>query len=341
MSRIPAFRLMVMAAVAPLAAACGRTDSPETRSTSSGASQPVVSGASVESVDSSSESRTEVKTPTYEQAESAYVSGSYPEAAQHFAAYTERNPENPWGHYMLGLSAWKSGDRDRALSAFERSLQIDPTHRKSMFNMSRVLLETGRSEEALGKIEQALSQEPTSNEGLRLLGRARHQLGKVDEAIEAYRLALAADDRDVWSMNNLGLIYIEQDRSTEALPPLARAVRLKGNAPVFQNNLGMALERSGYPAAAAKAYEAALAVDSTYKKAAVALARVTEGGQPAESQPVDLSMLAQEFLDQIEDWRESLSAQDSVVSVSDSTAPVNDSTVQVSDSITAGQVQPE
>ena len=76
------------------------------------------------------------------------------------------------------------------------------------------------------------------------------------EAIDAYQRALAVDDHDVWSMNNLGLIYIEQGRSPEALPALARAVELRGNSPVFQNNLGTALERSGYPVAAAKAYEA-------------------------------------------------------------------------------------
>ena len=51
--------------------------------------------------------------------------------------------------------------------------------------------------------------------------------------------------QDVWAMNNLGYIYIQQGRSDAALPPLARAVEIRSNVPVFQNNLGMALERSG------------------------------------------------------------------------------------------------
>ena len=86
-----------------------------------------------------------------------------------------------------------------------------------------------------------------SSEGLRLLGRAHYGLAQVDQAIDAYHRALAVDERDVWSMNNLGLIYIEQGRSPEALPALARAVELRDNSPVFQNNLGTALEKSGYP----------------------------------------------------------------------------------------------
>jgi predicted Zn-dependent protease len=115
-----------------------------------------------------------------------------------------------------------------------------------------------------------------------------------------------ADDADVWSLNNLGLIYIEQGRSKEAVGPLARAVQLRSNQPVFQNNLGVALERSGYPVAAAQAYETAIKADSTYTKAAVALARVTGAGQQPESGSLDLSMLAQEFLKEIEEWRHSV-----------------------------------
>jgi Flp pilus assembly protein TadD len=156
--------------------------------------------------------------------------------------------------------------------------------------------------------------EPLSSEGLRLLGRARHELGRIPEAIDAYQRAIALDDRDVWAMNNLGLIYLQQDRSDEALPPLARAVQLRGNAPVFQNNLGMALERSGHPAAARQAYASALESDSTYAKASASLTRL--GGpvdNPADSaRTVDLAALAGEFQAQIERWRDTTGA-DSVV----------------------------
>ena len=60
-----------------------------------------------------------------------------------------------------------------------------------------------------------------------------------------------------------------------ALPPLARAVELRDNAPVFRNNLGIALERTGHPVAARDQYRAALEVDSTYRKAAVSLEPAT------------------------------------------------------------------
>jgi tetratricopeptide (TPR) repeat protein len=212
---------------------------------------------------------------------------------------------------MLGLSAWKAGEPGQALEAFDRALALDPTHKKSLFNSSRVLLDVGRPGEALKRVEQALTSEPLSNEGLRLLGRAKYQLGSVDDAIAAYQRALAVDERDVWSMNNLGVIYIDQGRSAEAIPPLARAVEIRDNSPVFQNNLGTALERAGHPVEAAKAYEAAIGVDSTYQKASISLARVTaQQGEP-ENDPVDLGVLSAQFQSKIETWRGSLPTTDS------------------------------
>ena len=317
------YPMLVISTLIPFAVGCGGSGQPKTTSSSAGATA-TASAASPTSV--GTETPSAATAVSYEMAESAFGAGRYPEAVELFTAYNATHPENLWGHYMLGMSVWKTGEQEKALNAFDQALQLDPSHRKSLFNSSRVLLESGRPKEALERIEKALAQEPMSNEGLRLLGRARYELGDVDGAIQAYRRALSIDERDVWSMNNVGLIYIQQDRSPEALAPLARAVELRSNAPVFQNNLGTALERSGYPTAAAQAYEAAIAVDSSYEKASVGLARVTSGGQKSESTPVDLAALSSQFQADIETWRGAAVVDSTVVpvgTVSDSsTTPV-------------------
>jgi len=64
-----------------------------------------------------------------------------------------RKPDNVWGFYMLGLSAWKTGDRDAAVRAFTQALEKDSTHVKSRLNLSRVLIEQGRAQEALPYVE--------------------------------------------------------------------------------------------------------------------------------------------------------------------------------------------
>ena len=102
---------------------------------------------------------------------------------------------------------------------------------------------------------------------MRLLARAQHRLGKVEEALSAYRLALTGDERDVWAMNNLGMLHLEQKNPQEALGPLARAVQLRPTSPIFQNNLGMVLELLGDVSGAKQGYLNALKADSTYAKA--------------------------------------------------------------------------
>jgi tetratricopeptide (TPR) repeat protein len=187
-----------------------------------------------------------------------------------------------------------------------------------------VLLETSRPREALVRIEQAMALEPLSGEGLRLLGRARYELKQMPEAIDAYQRAIALDERDSWAMNNLGLIYIQQDRSDAALPILARVVELRSNSPVFQNNLGTALERTGHFAAAKQAYQSALAADSTYGKSAASLARVTPHAE-SDTSTVDLPALATEFQAEVQRWRDTtVASEDSTVA--DSTASPEDST---------------
>ncbi len=304
-----------------ITAGCNGSNHSKITSTSEGARTPTISASA--QPETTAEVPTVAGPVSYESAEAAFNKRQYQDATQLFTAYTSGSPDNPWGYYMLGMASWKAGQPEKAIEAFDRSLQLDPGHRKSLFNSSRVLLDTGKPKDALDRVEKALALEPLSNEGLRLLGRARYGLGDIDGAIEAYHRALVVDDRDVWSMNNLGLIYIQQDRSCEALPPLARAVELRSNAPVFQNNLGMALERSGYPRAAANAYEAALAVDSSYGKASVGLTRVTGNAQQPESTTVDLVALSNQFQAEIEQWRGNRQPTDSSTVVASSTTDSN------------------
>jgi len=305
------FRLSVLAAVlVPLAAGCSDRDRP-TSTTSSASDESATSTASTGAeASSATTARNEPKSfvtatvePSYADAERAFHRGRYEEAASMFEAYSESNPDNVWGHYMRGLSAWKTGDHSRALEAFDAALRLDPTHRKSLLNSARVLLETSRPKDALNRAQQALAIEPLSGEGLRLEARAYQELGRIPEAVDAYQRAIALDDRDVWAMNNLGYLYIQQGRSDAALPPLARAVELRGNVPVFQNNFGTALERSGHFVTARQAYEKALEADSTYTKAAVGLARVTAHGAASDTSSVDADSLSREFQAEVEQWQ--------------------------------------
>jgi Flp pilus assembly protein TadD len=251
-------------------------------------SEPVTSGGDIAKA-------TPVIPVSYDEGESAFREKRFGDAVEKFSAYTDQHPENPWGHFMLGLSAWKAGDRVTAEGAFVTALERDPTHVKSLVNLGRVLLEDGRPREAREKITAALAVDSTSGEVHRLMGRVQGELKQHEEAVVSYRRALSLDPTDSWSMNNMALIFILQDRYEEALPALARATRLEPTVAVFQNNLGIALERTGRYALAAEAYGAAVAADSSYDKAVMSLARVQSLKDDPALVPIDLSLLAESF----------------------------------------------
>lgn len=240
---------------------------------------------------------------SYDTAEEAYRDGRFGKAVRHFEAYVGDHPDNPWGHYMLGLSAWKAGELEEAEEALRETTALDPEHPKGWLNLARVLLEEGRPDEARGSAERALELYPEWADGLRVLARVAHDEGDLDAAVDGYRRAIMVDGEDAWSMNNLGLIHIRRGDFEAALPPLARAVRIRDDVAVFRNNLGVALERTGHYAAAAEAYGKAVELAGGHEKASLSLARVQPLSESQEAGPVDVDAVAEAFVETVEGWR--------------------------------------
>ena len=301
------FPVILMAAIVCMVtatyvfAACGDRNPDQAR-----ASEPVTSSSSsvtpASTVGSEKPALVISGPVTFELADSAYRDRRYDDATTLFKTYTENRPSNPWGFYMLGLSAWKSGDRAQAESAFVQALSLDSTHVKSHLNLSRVLLEDGQPDSALTHIEAAIALDSVSSEPLRLQGRAFEALDKTDDAIVAYQHAIVRDSGDVWAMNNLGALYIRLGRFEDAIGPLARAVELNDKVATFSNNLGMALENTGRIADAITQYRAALAIEGTYGKAVSNLQRVQQVKQDPSVTPIDLTERSKQFQEETTKW---------------------------------------
>ena len=82
---------------------------------------------------------------------------------------------------------------------------------------------------------------------------------------------------------------------------------MKPTAPLFQNNFGMALERSGYKVAALRHYEEAVRNDSTFTKAVKNAERlrgvVTD---TTATEEVSVNMLAEGFRQKVKTWKDSV-----------------------------------
>ncbi len=229
-----------------------------------------------------------ITTPTsFAEGEAAYQSKKYSDATAIFEGYTGRRPTNAWGHYMLGLSAWKSGDFEKSEKAFDEALSLDPNHVKSLVNSSRLFIDEKRYDDAIARLTRAAEIDPESLEVARLLARTYVAQGKTGEAIDTYQHVIELNENDAWAQNNLGLLFLDAQRADEALPHFAKAVELRMDLPAFHNNLGMALEHTGRFKAAAAAYSGALAADPGYEKAKLNLARV-EAVKSGPEEPFEL-----------------------------------------------------
>jgi predicted Zn-dependent protease len=222
---------------------------------------------------------------SYAEAEAAFLAGEDEKAVALFSRYAADRPENVWGRYMLGISLRRTGDLQKAEEAFRSVLDDDADHLKSLVNLGRVLIDADRPAEALPWLEHAVEVDPASVDGHRVLARALHSLGRREEALATYDLALGIDSTDAWSLNNSGLVLIEEERFEEAVERLERACAAEKGVACFHNNLGIARERSGDRPGATRAYAAALAIDESYEKARISLARVESLGEPAATDP--------------------------------------------------------
>lgn len=234
----------------------------------------------------------------WETAEGAWQVRDYPRAVELFTAWSGERPENPWGHYMLGLSRWRAGSLEQAEEALVRVVELDPAHGKALVNLARVRLDLGRPADAEGPARSATELDPASPDAWRVLGRVHHTRGEVDEAILAYQTAALLDRRDAWALNNLGLLMIEQERFEEALGPLARAAEVDSTMGVVQNNLGIALERTGRTSQALVAYGKAVELGEV-GKAEASLQRLAGYPDRTGVVPVELPTLALRFTEEL------------------------------------------
>jgi len=236
--------------------------------------------------------------------DAAYTAGNYRAAAEMFKEYVDSKPGDAHGYHMLGLSTWKIGDFAAAKIAFDKSIELNPKYAKSYFNEARVLLDMKRAPEALELIEKGRAIDSTIPDGVRLKARAQSEGGDVEGAMKTYRDLLVRDDADTWGLNNLGVLLLNRGEVEDALGPLARVVQVQPRAPLFQNNFGMALERSGHKGAALKHYEEAVRNDSSFTKAVKNVERLKGVTGVTAGDDVNEEKLAEAFRQKVKSWKD-------------------------------------
>lgn len=92
-------------------------------------------------------------------------------------------------------------------------------------------------------------------------GTAAHQAGDLAQAEKLYRQVLAVAPQEFNALHLLGVVFLQQNRLTEALDFLKRAVGQNPGAGPAQFNLGLALSANNQPAEALAAFDMVVKAD--------------------------------------------------------------------------------
>lgn len=156
-----------------------------------------------------------------------------------------------------GIALESLGRYDAALSFFQRALEHDRKEEKARHHLIKLLMAMDRLEEAISLINER-GEKFIEHTGFYIMaGSLFERRGDMKAAESYYRKAVEFDPEDPSGYTALGIFFIQNKRSAEAVPFLKKAVEISGSAEAY-NNLGIAFEDLGMYRDAAEAYRRAV-----------------------------------------------------------------------------------
>lgn len=176
-------------------------------------------------------------------------------------AQSAASPTEPYWPYRLGELELASDSLAAAEEALKAALSRDATYAPALALLSKLYYRTGRHADAVALLEPVRSRPEAFGDGARqilLAGLALHEeaLGRADLAARALAGAQPADAKQAGSAMVYVLLRGEQPDSAAALA--AAALHADPHSAANQNNYGITRLRAGDPAAARRAFLAAI-----------------------------------------------------------------------------------
>jgi tetratricopeptide (TPR) repeat protein len=178
------------------------------------------------------------------------ANGSPEDAVKVLKKYLAQNPNDPVGHFNIGVMFLKLRRNSEALRHLHRSLQLNPAFSQSYIAIGNILIAQGDDDGAVGMFERAIAINPGS----------------------------------YVAFNNLGEVQLRQGEYAASLVNFTRALSLAPNEVSVLFNHARALETCGELTAAFDAYQRVVAVDPKHADALAQLTIVATEINPLSSQ---------------------------------------------------------
>ncbi len=180
-------------------------------------------------------------------------------------------PQDPQAHYSLGLKYESLGQTKKAIVEYRKSLSLKPGDDKVLSSLGRLMAASGEPDQAIKIIQQAVKLNPKSVEARSLLGAVYNQQGmaflqqgNLDAARQALEAGIQAKGDDAVTAalrNNLGCLYVREDKLDQAVGTWQEVIRQNPDMPQAHYNLALLYYVQGDYQAASREFFALKGID--------------------------------------------------------------------------------
>ncbi|MFH1314261.1 MAG: tetratricopeptide repeat protein [Candidatus Eisenbacteria bacterium] len=171
-----------------------------------------------------------------------FNAGNYGAAIGHLSAARNLDRSNESVHEMLGVSMIKTGDEDAGRNELETTLEINPDNQAANFELGRIYEKEDKNGPAMTHLERALGANPNLDMATYVLERVYYEEGLYDRAERACQKFLEFHPDDIQSLEILGWVYRNQERTAEMLEIYGSLTRIDPDntgywSPLIQNHM--------------------------------------------------------------------------------------------------------
>jgi tetratricopeptide (TPR) repeat protein len=193
----------------------------------------------------------------YSLIEEDHVLGDHDAGLQHYNIFSERYPNSPWLHVLLGNAYASRHDDANAETEYKQSLELDPDLPVVHYALGRLAFDRGDYLSAEKDFRKDIALDPAFGEAYLYLGTTLRREGKNADALPFLEKAAERDPNFALTYTQLASTQIQLHKLEEALHTLQIAKEHFPNEAAFPAQLSNLLYRLGRDQEAKKESELA------------------------------------------------------------------------------------
>ena len=179
--------------------------------------------------------------------EQEHVLGDQDAGLQHFKVFSERFPDSPWLHVLLGNAYASRHDVTNAEAEYRQAEQRDPDLPSLHYALGRLAFDSTDYPTAREDFRKEIELNPSFGEAYLYLGATLQREGETASAVPCFEKAVKHDPNFALSYNQLASAQIELRHFQDALHTLTTAKSRFPNDVAFPTRLSQLLNRLGRP----------------------------------------------------------------------------------------------